>query len=227
MWMCYGRGMSPQNKIAIKWSPDFAYAIGLLVTDGCIYSNRKMINFTSKDEEQMRNFVRCLGIKNKIGMKSSGSNREKKYFNLQVGDVIFCNFLNSIGIMPRKSKIIGGVSIPFEYFFDFLRGHFDGDGTFYSYWDPRWRSSYMFYTVFISASEKHVLWIREEIFHRLGIRGHVTKTGEAPMYEIKYAKTESLKLLPKMYYNPEVVCLSRKREKIRNALVVNESILTI
>jgi len=26
--------MHLQNKIAIKWSPEFAYAIGLIVTDG-------------------------------------------------------------------------------------------------------------------------------------------------------------------------------------------------
>src|ERR1039458_2334715 len=116
MWVCYGRyysmGAYPRNKIAIQWSPEFAYAIGLLVTDGCIYSNRKMINFTSKDEEQMRNFMRCLNITNKVGMKNSGLSGEKKYFNLQVGDVTFCDFLNSIGIMPQKTKIIGEVDIP-------------------------------------------------------------------------------------------------------------------
>lgn len=212
--------MYPQHKIAIRWSPEFAYAMGLFVTDGCVYSNRKMINFTTKDEEQMRNFMRCLGITNNVGMKSSGSHREKKYFNLQVGDVAFCDFLNGIGIMPQKTKTIGVVDVPSEFFFDFLRGHFDGDGTFYSYWDPRWRSSYMFYTVFISASKKHIAWIQEEIFQRLGIKGHCTQTGDTPIYAIKYAKAESLKLLPNMYYNAEVVCLSRKRKKIEAALAV-------
>lgn len=184
-----------------------------------------MINFTSKDEEQTKNFMQCLNIKNKVGMKSSGSQVEKKYFNLQVGDVLFCDFLNEIGIMPQKTKTIGEIDVPKEYFFDFLRGHHDGDGTFYSYWDPRWRSSYMFYTVFISASEQHILWLREQIFDRVGIKGHFTKNGKTPIYGIKYAKAESLKLLPRMYYNPEVVCLSRKRIKIEKALaVVNQNL---
>jgi hypothetical protein len=146
---------------------------------------------------------------------------------VQFSDVNFYNFLFDIGLMPNKSKVLESIAIPNNYFFDFLRGDFDGDGTFYSYWDPRWKASYMFYTVFMSASEKHMLWMREEIFQRLGIKGHLTITGKTPMYQLKYAKAESLKLLPKMYYNPEVVCLSRKREKIRNALVMNESILTI
>jgi hypothetical protein len=69
----------------------------------------------------------------------------------------------------------------------------------------------MFYTVFMSA---------DEIFHQLGIKGHITITGKTPMYQIKYAKAESLILLPKMYYNAEVVCLSRKRKKIEAALAV-------
>jgi hypothetical protein len=210
--------MHPQGKIKIEWSPEFAYAIGLLVTDGCLSSDGRHIDLTSKDKEQLINFMKCLGIKNKIGFKSGFSG--KKAMHVQFGDVNFYNFLFDIGLMPKKSKVLEAIAIPDEYFFDFLRGDFDGDGTFYSYWDPRWRSSYMFYTAFISASEKHILWMRKEISQRLGINGHVTKTGKTPMFELKYAKAESLKLIPNMYYNAEVVCLSRKRKKIEAALAV-------
>ncbi len=107
--------------------------------------------------------MRCLGIKNKIGFKTSGYS-DQRALRVQFSDVNFYNFLFDIGLMPHKSKILEAIAVPDEYFFDFLRGDFDGDGTFYSYWDPRWRSSYMFYTVFMSASEKHVFWMREEIF---------------------------------------------------------------
>ena len=212
-------GAHAQNKIAIKWSPEFAYAIGLLVTDGCLSKNGSYIDLTSKDEEQLVNFMKCLDFKNKIGSKFNGSH-SKTTMRVQFGDIYFHKFLRSIGLMPAKSKTLGLITIPEDYFFDFLRGHFDGDGTFYSYWDPRWRSSYMFYVVFSSASERHILWIQEEIFQKLGIKGHITKTGKTPIYEIRYAKAESLKLLPKMYYNPQVVCLSRKRKKIETALAV-------
>ncbi len=188
------------------------------MTDGCLSSDGRHIDLTSKDEEQLLNFKKCLGIGTKIGFKTSGSGR--KAMRVQFGDVSFYNFLFDIGLMPRKTKIIGAVKIPEEYFFDFLRGHLDGDDTFYSYWDPRWRSSYMFYTVFLSASRAHIEWIRANVFGKLGIKGHMTITGKTPMYEMKYAKAESLQLLPKLYYNPHVVCLSRKREKIEKALAV-------
>ncbi|MDO8537244.1 MAG: hypothetical protein Q7R94_03285, partial [bacterium] len=117
-----------------------------------------------------------------------------------------------------KTKIIAGINIPFEYFFDFLRGHFDGDGSFHSYFDPRWKNSYMFYTIFTSASRAHINWLREIIRKALQIKGHVTKSAQHSVYQLKYAKKESLKLLPKLYYNNDVVCLSRKRTKIREAL---------
>ncbi len=208
--------MKPQNKVKIKWSSEFAYAIGLLTTDGCLPSNGRQFDLTSKDKEQLENFIRCLKIKNKIGIKTSGLG--KKSFRVQFGDVNFYKFLLNIGLMPNKSKILAELDIPDKYFFDFLRGHFDGDGTFYSYWDPRWKSSFMFYTEFISASKKHIDWVRAKLFSKLKIRGHISKAINNSAYQLKYAKAESLKLLPEMYYDKQVICLSRKREKIEKVL---------
>jgi hypothetical protein len=211
--------MKPLGKVKIQWAPEFAYAIGLIATDGCLSPNGKTIDLTSKDEEQVLNFKSCLGVNNKIGFKTNGHNGDRA-MRIQIGDISFYDFLVQIGLTPHKSKTLGALKIPKEYFFDFLRGCLDGDGTFYSYWDPRWASSFMFYTVFASASKEHILWIRNSLNRLLRIHGHITKTGKTPMYEIKYAKAESLKLLPKLYYNRDVVCLSRKRIKIEKALAV-------
>lgn len=215
------RGAKPKGKVNIKWSPEFAYAIGLLTTDGCLSTDGRHFDFTSKDKEQLVNFMKCLGIKVKIGYKTSGYSG-KKYTRIQFGDVNFYKFLLGVGLMPAKTKIISALKIPKEYFFDFLRGHFDGDGTFYSYWDPRWRSSFMFYTEFISASKKHIDWIRDILLKKLKIKGHITKDSKKSTYQLKYAKIESLKLFPKLYYNENVVCLRRKRLKIEKAFKINE-----
>ena len=185
----------PQNKVKIKWSPEFAYAIGLLATDGNLSPDERHFDFTSQDLEQIENLKKCLCIKNKIGHKYSSY--KKRISRIQFGDVNFYKFLLAIGLTSNKSKTIAELDIPDEYFFDFLRGHFDGDGTFYSYWDPRWKSSFMFYTVLISASKKHIIWLREKLFSKLKIRGHISKAIKNSAYQLKYAKTESLKLLPK------------------------------
>lgn len=212
--------MRPMGKVQTHWSPSFAYAIGLLTTDGNLSPDGRHINFTSKDSELIESFKKCLNLSNKIGMKARGSEQEKKYYVLQFGDVLFYNFLLGIGLTPRKSLTLTSLLIPSQYFFDYLRGHFDGDGSFYSYFDPRWKSSFMFYTSFLSASEKHVLWLQDEIFLRLSIRGHITKSKNSSVYQLKYAKADSLQLLPKMYYDKQAMSLSRKRMKIEKAIGV-------
>ena len=211
------RGTKPQGKVAIRWSPHFAYAMGLLATDGNLSPDGRHIDFTSNDMEQLDNFMKCLGIQVKISYKTSGFTH-KQSPHVQFGDVNFYKFLITIGLTPAKSKTIGAIKIPKKYFSDFIRGHLDGDGTFYSYWDPRWRSSFMFYTAFVSASKVHIEWLRVKIEELFGARGHITKSINDSVYQLKYAKTDSLKLLSKLYYNKGVVCLSRKREKIGKAL---------
>lgn len=211
--------MKPLGKVKTKWSPNFAYALGLLATDGNLSKDKRHFDFTSKDKEQLTNFMKCLEIKVKIGQKISGSSG-KKISRIQFGDVNFYNFLLKIGFMPAKSKIISSIDVPDRYFFDFLRGHFDGDGTFYSYWDPRWKSSFMFYTVFASASKRHIEWLQNMIFKFLKIKGHITKSKIKTCYQLRYAKKDSLKILKKIYHSDDLIFLKRKRLKINGALSI-------
>ena len=215
--------MKPLSNVKINWTPEFAYALGLITTDGSLSIDKRHINFTSKDKQQVDNFKACLALKNKIGRKARGGETEKKYYVIQFSDVNFYKFLIDIGLTSNKSKTLASLNILSEYFFDFLRGHFDGDGSFYSYWDTRWKSSFMFYTVFISASKNHIEWLRKNIEKKLKIKGHVTKGITSSVYQLKYAKADSLILLPRLYYHKDVICLTRKREKIEKVLLTNNA----
>lgn len=221
------RGPKPKPKVKIKWSSDFAYAIGLITTDGNLSPDGRHINLTSKDIEQVKNFQKALGINYKIGKKSRGSGKEKKYFVVQFGDMFFYKFLNGIGLYKAKSKMIGPVKIPKKYFFDFLRGVFDGDGYSYSYWDKRWRSSFMIYIGFVSASRTFIDWLQNNIFEELTIWGHITTAKKKSQYfQLKYSKHEAIKIFRKLYYSNQVMHLSRKRLKIKRALdIVGEKLL--
>jgi len=206
------RGPKPKELINTRWSANLAYAIGLLATDGCIARYTTLVDLTSKDREQLDNFNYCVGLKLKIGNKTSGYG--KTGLRVQIKNRIFYDFLVSIGFTPAKSKTIGKIKVPDQYFFDFLRGCFDGDGCFYSYWDPRWKSSFMFYTGFASASPKFISWLQNKIYNDLGIRGHIAKDGRGITEQLKYAKADSIKLLKRMYHSSRVVCLSRKKLKM-------------
>lgn len=129
-------GQRPKGKVHIEWSADFAYAIGLIASGGCLSKDERHISFVSKDMDQVLNYQKCLRTSSKIGISKSGMGIGA--FRVQFSGAHFYGFLLSIGLTPAKSKTIGKLLIPDEYFFDFLRGSFDGDGGTYSYWDKRW-----------------------------------------------------------------------------------------
>lgn len=214
------RGPKPKKIINETWSANLAYAVGLIATDGCLANDGLLIDLTSKDREQLLNFSKCVGVDFKIGNKRNSNGDE--CLRIQFKNRIFYDFLLSVGLTPKKSLTMGKLKIPDKYFFDFLRGCFDGDGCFYSYWDPRWRSSYMFYIEFISASKKHINWLHAELQSRIKVTGHIVTTSRKnKYYQLKYAKKEAVEIIRKMYYDEKVICLSRKRLKIKKALKIN------
>src|SRR3990167_7026271 len=147
----------------MRWSIGLAYVIGLITTDGSLSKDGRHINLTSKDLEQIQTFAKILNLTNKIGVKSSSYNPQGRYYQIQMGSVRFYRFLQKVGLTPNKTKTLGELKIPDRYFADFLRGHLDGDGCTYSYWDTRWKRSFMLYSVFTSASRKHLEWLNSRI----------------------------------------------------------------
>lgn len=206
----------------MQWSCDFAYAVGLITTDGSLSKDGRHINLTSKDIDQILTFKRILGLKNKVGTKYSSFAKTKQYFQVQFGNIKLYKFLLSLGLTPCKSKTLKSLKVPNKYFADFLRGHLDGDGYTYSYWDKRWKSSFMLYTCFISASKFHIIWLQEKINEIFKLKGSIKFEGKST-YSLKFAKKESLILLRKLYYRDGVSCLKRKHSKIQIALdIINK-----
>lgn len=215
------RGQKPLGKVKIKWSPNFAYGIGLIATDGNMRSEGRHVSFVSKDTEQIRNFLTAFTIKAKIDQTFSGYKGAYAY-RVQFGDVLFCNFLKSIGIYPAKSLTMGDLEIPGKYFFEFLRGCFDGDGYSYSYWDSRWKSSFMFYIGFASGSVKFITWLQSMIIRASSLYGHASvhkkKGGKNNYYQLRYSKYEAIKLVQLIYKNKKGLRLRRKYLKIEKSL---------
>lgn len=204
--------MWPKESILIEWNKNFAYAVGLLTADGCLSIDGRHLDFMSKDEEQVMNFKRCLNLKNKIGKGSRDSEKIKRYYRLQFGDVKFYKFLQSIGLNPHKSLTIKKVKIPDRFFADFLRGLFDGDGNFNIFNHPESQHPQI-RVRFASGSPEFLRWLQSKINYKLKTRGYKTKAQRGEYLE--YAKGDSLKILKFMYYSPSVVYLSRKFERAK------------
>ena len=220
------RGPKPRETQPRKWDSNLAYCVGLIATDGCLYNDGRHISFVSADIQLVKLFKNLMKLSNRIGYKarSSAGNRCP---HIQFGNVGLYKWLISIGLTSRKSLTLGALGIPTKYFVDFARGCFDGDGTIYSYMDPRWANSHMFYISFCSASKIFTEWLQKQFKNIIDIHGHIATTKHETkhtVYQLRFAKEESLVLIKKMFYNKQVPCLERKKQKILKILEVHRGI---
>ncbi len=205
-----------RNMVDVTWRSDLAYIVGLIASDGHLRKDVPRIGITSKDLEIIELFKKVLSIKNPWTRHARGEEPKREYYYLSFKSRQFYDFLISIGITPAKSKTIRKVDIPDEFFPDFLRGLFDGDGTFWTHWDKRWPNSFVFHFAFYSASRTFIEWIYKHLHQLYQTNGHLKK-GDG-VYEVRYAKGDSKKLFEIMYYKKDILCLTRKYLKIKDAL---------
>lgn len=207
--------MKPRGK-PVKWNSKIAYVVGLITTDGCLYNDRRHLNLVSNDIQLLNTFKDCLAINNKITPKISGYTGKKTSYQVQFGNVVFYKWLLNIGLMPNKTKRIGVLETPDKYFFDFLRGHLDGDGCLRKYQDPIYPNSQRLYIKFHSASPKHIEWIQNKINSLLNIKGFIRH--ETRNLSLTFSKRDSLILLPHLYPKTDIPCLKRKYKIVKEFL---------
>lgn len=214
-----------------EWSTNLAYAVGLLATDGNLSKDKRHILFTTTEKQLACLFKTCLPIKNKTSITPASGFGTRRAYRINFGDVKFYRWLKEIGITPNKSLSIKALSIPKKYFSDFLRGHLDGDGSVFTYVD-RYRTykgkRYTYnrlYTSFISSSYPHIKWLQSRIKNNLNIEGALNfyrkKDRKNIVWQLRFAKNDSLKLLSWLYYKPNLPCLTRKRKIAERFLKTN------
>lgn len=197
-----------------EWTGTLAYVVGLLTTDGNLSPDGRHLEFTSSDREQVQLLKDLLHLNNRIAQKSNGQGQS--YYRIQFGNVVLYRWLESIGLKANKTHTLGALEIPDKHFWDFLRGHLDGDGSIKVYQDKVYPQSQRLYIYFNIASLSHMVWLRERISQLSEVQGHTHAA--ARVHRLIYAKTESLVLLRKMYYSYDVPCLQRKRALIEQFL---------
>lgn len=205
-----------QRKVNTAWNNNLAYAIGLITADGCLNKDGRHIWLSSRDLQLIETFKKSLCLSNKIGKYARGGEKEKRYYYITFGDIYFYKFLNSIGLTPAKSKTIKYVGVPRLYFSDFLRGLFDGDGSFYTFQDRRWPNSFSFKLSLASASLDFLIWLRSILTQYYGVKGYMHKG--AGIWNLEYVKGDTKKLFWDMYNNKNALRLERKYCKVRDAI---------
>ncbi len=194
------------------WSPEIAYSVGLIASDGCLSGDGRHIDLTSIDIEQLQNFSKAIGRNLSIRPKQNSSPRPA--YRIGFSDVAYYDFLLGIGLTPAKSKTLSSLKIPDSFYADFIRGVFDGDGCVYSFMDLRWKSSFMFYVNFASASIKFIYYLRSTNQRLINVTSGSVRHNLDGTYILSYAKANSHMLYKYMYYDEKVISLTRKRLKL-------------
>lgn len=204
--------------LPLEWSNDMAYVVGLIATDGCLITGRKQLNFKSEDEQLVQTFLRCLGrVPRYSAVRTRSGNT---VYVIQFSDARFYDWLMTVGLMPRKSLILGAISVPDEFAMPLVRGLLDGDGNLTNMVHRPTPSTYPNYeyerlwVFFNSASRAHVDWLRELLARLLGLRGYLEVRAARPphheFFRLKLGRHESMKLLRAIYPTADVPKLERK-----------------
>lgn len=203
-----------------EWSPELAYVIGLITTDGNLSPDGRHLTVTSADIDLLETVRACLGISASVATVIGGYSGNS-YYRLQWGDRAFYRWLRTIGLMPAKSLKLGPLAIPDDYLADFVRGCIDGDGSIVTYTD-RYNTfkneNYVYERLFVSlvsGSYPFLEWIHSNITRLLNLGGGIFERhkGRSTYWLLKYMKNDSIRLLKWLYYSPNVPCLARKRNK--------------
>lgn len=190
-------------------SSNLAYLIGYIATDGSLSKDNRHVSIVSTDIAHIENLRSVFNLKVKITMRKRPSERHKQACSLQIGDVNFYEFLLDIGLTQRKSKTLGSLRIPDNYFIDFLRGCIDGDGNI-QIWKHAESNRIQFKVCLCSASKIFLDWVKEKITVNCEVTRGWIYTYKDEIHTLCYGKVDSFKILKLLYYDGVELYLDRK-----------------
>jgi len=185
-----------------KWTPNMAYILGFFAADGYITVNKRGAHFWCIqicDKGLLERIKECVGSDHKINVRLRKGN-EKDLFRLQIGSKEMCNDLRRLGMMERKTKSLAVPNIPDEFFSDFVRGYFDGDGGVWvgQIHKERNTTNMVIRSVFTSCSGNFLGLLKEKL-KMFGVLNGVLRKEKGNYYRLTYSVYGSLNLYDFMY----------------------------
>lgn len=208
-----------KEELLDTWTPELAYFLGVMITDGEVSSVGAIIDIKTDDAEMLEHIRDWLSPTRPINGPYTKIYEGKKteYVRLSLTSKSLANTLiEKYGILPGKT---GQERINFAFPADMkrhlFRGMFDGDGT------VTLRKSKKNEAGFVSASRplleqmKYLYGDNQGRSIRLKKDRRLTKSGEKrkPFYAWEFGIAESIKLRDWMYPNGEFG-LQRKKDKL-------------
>lgn len=211
---------SPQNQRKLEvndlyfsqQSENMAYLLGMFAADGCVYEKTNAIKLTlaSVDREYLEQVRQELQIESEIKDYETSQgyqNSELRFSSFQIKKD-FADY----NIIPKKTYSFKfPQKLKKEYYKDFIRGYFDGDGSISTAGEGaiRWQ---------LCSHEKDVLQKVLEFFEENDIpKVSIQKMKGKELYYIQYSTASTKKIYNILYYE-NCFHLPRKKKKYESLM---------
>lgn len=186
------------------------YLVGVITSDGSLSIDGRHIDITSKDKNFLEVIKEKTGLTCAVGLKTNGKGQIS--YRLQFGSISFYEFLKECYLLPNKSKVLGKMRVPDEYFGHFFRGVLDGDGSI-----RKWKKSNSNYTQWYfkisSGSEKFLIWLSQKLEENFDAKSsiHYENYPGRACYILKVSEKASVRKILQVCYENAALALSRKQ----------------
>ena len=188
-----------------------AYFLGLIITDGCIYSKngkapRISISLHDNDSYLIKLFLKEIHSNKKVTNDGRGCSE------VAIGSHKMVSDLRKYGLLERKSLCtVFPSNLPIDYYPSLLRGIIDGDGSI-SFYARKGRKCHTKAIRLCSGNEKFLLDIVEFLHRVVGIDSVNVYRDKENLWSIAYRKTASLLKLIEYLYSDAEIYMKRKKE---------------
>lgn len=181
------------------------YILGLIWSDGNLTKEEDKISINSND----------LDLLQMLYPKFSDTNKRIIYTYKKSNTIIntnnnFIAYCKKYGLCLNKSRIITFPPIPKKYYYSFIRGVFDGDGSVYI--QGKYKNNIYLGVTILSANKLFLIPI-QNIFLENNIESNIIKDCRGSVYCLKIYKQKSIKNFYNFIYNNTSYYLKRKKEK--------------
>lgn len=192
-------------------SKDKAYLLGVISADGCVYKRDghiPMLSFVFHIQEKD-----ILDILTKYMKSEYPLNIKDNRVSVQINSEKICNDLSKYNIVPRKTWDYYPLNIPEEFELHFIRGFFDGDGSFHS---SGTKHRLCDYCVSLCGNLKTMEWI-QNVLIKNGVSSSIIEDKRKythPFFNLRIVKNvEKYNFIRLLYNDCDDIKLNRKYNK--------------